>query len=115
MSERATLRSLQRRSRIAGRLHTPAGVRSEDPRSRWSARTPARFEAGALFCCMPGRSSDGHDFAAGAAEAGAAALVVERVLPVHCRNWWCPRCAPPSVPWHWPARDRRRSTCSWPG
>jgi len=32
---------------------------------------------------MPGASRDGHDFAAGAAEAGAAALVVESALPVN--------------------------------
>lgn len=37
---------------------------------------------GALFCCVPGRSVDGHDFAAAAAAAGAVALVVERVVPV---------------------------------
>jgi UDP-N-acetylmuramoyl-L-alanyl-D-glutamate--2,6-diaminopimelate ligase len=35
---------------------------------------------GSLFFCVRGASSDGHDFAAGAVEAGAAALVVERPL-----------------------------------
>ncbi|MCE2531445.1 MAG: UDP-N-acetylmuramoyl-L-alanyl-D-glutamate--2,6-diaminopimelate ligase [Acidimicrobiia bacterium] len=82
MSERATLGSLQRRSRVAGRLHVPAGVRSEDPLIAVVCEDSREVRAGALFCCMPGRSSDGHDFAAGAAEAGAAALVVERALPV---------------------------------
>ena len=38
--------------------------------------------AGALFCCLPGRSSDGHDHASGAVEAGAVALLCERFLPV---------------------------------
>lgn len=36
--------------------------------------------AGALFFCVPGEKVDGHDFAAGAVEAGAVALVVEREL-----------------------------------
>jgi UDP-N-acetylmuramoyl-L-alanyl-D-glutamate--2,6-diaminopimelate ligase len=35
---------------------------------------------GTLFFCFPGERSDGHDFAAAAVEAGAAALVVERPL-----------------------------------
>ena len=37
---------------------------------------------GALFVCVPGRRADGHDYAGAAAAHGAAALVVERVLPV---------------------------------
>ncbi len=36
--------------------------------------------AGALFFCVPGEKVDGHSFAAGAVEAGAGALVVEREL-----------------------------------
>ena len=35
---------------------------------------------GALFFCVPGEHSDGHDHAAQAVRAGAAALVVERPL-----------------------------------
>jgi UDP-N-acetylmuramoyl-L-alanyl-D-glutamate--2,6-diaminopimelate ligase len=35
---------------------------------------------GALFCCIPGAQSDGHEFAPGAVAAGAVALLVERVL-----------------------------------
>ena len=35
---------------------------------------------GTLFFCVRGQNTDGHDFAAGAVEAGAAALVVERAL-----------------------------------
>ena len=38
---------------------------------------------GALFFCIPGSQMDGHDFAPGAVERGAAALVVERVLPLN--------------------------------
>jgi UDP-N-acetylmuramoyl-L-alanyl-D-glutamate--2,6-diaminopimelate ligase len=37
---------------------------------------------GALFCCIPGARSDGHDHAPAALAAGACALLVERMLPV---------------------------------
>jgi UDP-N-acetylmuramoyl-L-alanyl-D-glutamate--2,6-diaminopimelate ligase len=37
---------------------------------------------GALFACVPGRSVDGHDLAAEAVVKGAAALLVERFLPL---------------------------------
>ena len=37
---------------------------------------------GALFCCVPGGQLDGHDFAPVAVERGAAALLVERRLPL---------------------------------
>jgi UDP-N-acetylmuramoyl-L-alanyl-D-glutamate--2,6-diaminopimelate ligase len=37
---------------------------------------------GTLFFCVPGQSADGHDFAPRALERGAAALVVERRLPL---------------------------------
>jgi UDP-N-acetylmuramoyl-L-alanyl-D-glutamate--2,6-diaminopimelate ligase len=39
-----------------------------------------RVGPGALFCCVPGRSVDGHDLAPAAVEAGAVALLVERPL-----------------------------------
>jgi UDP-N-acetylmuramoyl-L-alanyl-D-glutamate--2,6-diaminopimelate ligase len=39
-----------------------------------------RVADGTLFFCFPGERTDGHDFAAAAVEAGAAALVVERPL-----------------------------------
>ncbi len=38
-------------------------------------------EAGALFCCVPGATVDGHDLADEAARGGAVALLVERPLP----------------------------------
>jgi UDP-N-acetylmuramoyl-L-alanyl-D-glutamate--2,6-diaminopimelate ligase len=41
-----------------------------------------RVGEGTLFFCVPGHSSDGHDFGPAAAAAGAAALVVERELEV---------------------------------
>ena len=39
-----------------------------------------QVEAGDLFCCIPGATSDGHAFAPDAVEAGASALLVERRL-----------------------------------
>ena len=41
-----------------------------------------RIPAGALFFCVPGASTDGHELAPGAVAAGAVALVVERPLAV---------------------------------
>ena len=38
--------------------------------------------AGSLFCCIPGETADGHDFAPAAVEAGAVALLCERTVPV---------------------------------
>jgi UDP-N-acetylmuramoyl-L-alanyl-D-glutamate--2,6-diaminopimelate ligase len=42
----------------------------------------SKVAPGDLFFCIPGTRADGHDFAAAAAEAGAAALVVERAVDV---------------------------------
>ena len=39
-----------------------------------------RIQPGSIFCCVPGASRDGHDFAAAAVAAGASALLVERVV-----------------------------------
>ena len=43
-----------------------------------------RVSSGALFCCVVGESTDGHDFAQEALSAGASALLVERELPFEC-------------------------------
>jgi len=40
----------------------------------------AEAEHGTLFCCVPGRQTDGHDHAAAAVEQGAVALLAERRL-----------------------------------
>lgn len=37
---------------------------------------------GALFCCVVGTLSDGHDYATSAVDAGAVALLCERLLPI---------------------------------
>ncbi|HAP75599.1 MAG TPA: UDP-N-acetylmuramoyl-L-alanyl-D-glutamate--2,6-diaminopimelate ligase [Acidimicrobiaceae bacterium] len=39
-------------------------------------------QAGALFCCLRGATSDGHEHAAAAVAAGAAALLVDHELPI---------------------------------
>lgn len=44
------------------------------------AQDTRRVQPGALFCCVPGATRDGHDFAADAVAAGAVALLVEREL-----------------------------------
>ena len=77
-----TLQSLLRRSRVAARKHVPAGVRSADPPITAVCEDSREVRTGALFCCLPGRTVDGHEFAAEAAAAGAVALVVERPVPV---------------------------------
>jgi UDP-N-acetylmuramoyl-L-alanyl-D-glutamate--2,6-diaminopimelate ligase len=41
-----------------------------------------RVKPGDLFFCLPGHTVDGHDYAAEAVARGAAALVVERLLPL---------------------------------
>ncbi len=41
-----------------------------------------KVSEGCLFCCLVGLVSDGHTFAAQAADKGAAALLVERILPI---------------------------------
>ncbi len=54
-----------------------AGTRVDEVAYRADAAGP-----GTLFCCIRGAVADGHDFAQQAAAAGAAALLVERPLPV---------------------------------
>jgi UDP-N-acetylmuramoyl-L-alanyl-D-glutamate--2,6-diaminopimelate ligase len=55
----------------------PAGAAVEISSLAYDSR---RVAPGALFFCVPGEHSDGHDHAAQAVAAGAAALVVERPL-----------------------------------
>ncbi len=60
----------------------PGAVRSADDPEITSLAYDARaVTPGALFFCVPGFNRDGHEFAADAVAAGAAALVVERELP----------------------------------
>ena len=79
---------------LIDRLTAPAGcaargstagrsARAASPPSRSAASptTRATVQPGALFVAIAGGHVDGHDFVARAAEAGAAAAIVERPLP----------------------------------
>lgn len=70
--------------RVAGRLvGRPAGARGTGTLDIVDATHDSRaIEPGSLYCCVPGARFDGHDFALAARDAGAAALLVERELPV---------------------------------
>ena len=59
------------------------GISADDPTSVEVTRADHDSRAvtpGSLFCCVPGQSHDGHDYAAEAVAAGAVALLVERPL-----------------------------------
>jgi UDP-N-acetylmuramoyl-L-alanyl-D-glutamate--2,6-diaminopimelate ligase len=58
-------------ARVVGDAHVEIANLAYDSRE---------VESGTLFFCVPGEKVDGHEFAAAAVEAGAAALVVEREL-----------------------------------
>ena len=63
--------------------HLPGAVLHGDDLPVTDATHDSRAVApGALFCAVPGEHQDGHDHAATACEAGAVALLVERLLPV---------------------------------
>src|SRR3954447_1966841 len=69
------LGELLRASGIAAELRGETAVEIRD-----LAYDSRRVGEGTLFFCFAGEKTDGHDFAAAAVEAGAAALVVERPL-----------------------------------
>ena len=67
-------------SNIAADLKLPVtGVDTEITSVEYDSR---KVKEGSLFCCMKGLVSDGHNFAAQAVERGAAALLVEHLLPL---------------------------------
>lgn len=53
-----------------------------DPEVTSVTHDSRRVTPGALYCCLPGATVDGHDFALAAVERGAAALLCERTLPI---------------------------------
>jgi UDP-N-acetylmuramoyl-L-alanyl-D-glutamate--2,6-diaminopimelate ligase len=81
-------RSVQDASRpLADLLRSAPGAHVlGDPAVRVSSLTyrSGDVRPGSLFFAVPGTKVDGHDFAEAAEEAGAAAVVVERRLPVEC-------------------------------
>ncbi len=67
-------------SNIAADLRLPVtGGDAEITSVEYDSR---KVREGSLFCCMKGLVSDGHNFAAQAVEKGAAALIVEHLLPL---------------------------------
>ncbi len=73
--------------RVSGRLVGPAtGRRAADDIAASelvdAGHDSRSVEPGWLFCCVPGATADGHDFAADALELGATALLVDRALPL---------------------------------
>jgi UDP-N-acetylmuramoyl-tripeptide--D-alanyl-D-alanine ligase len=67
---------------VDGSLTTPSGSSPEDTVTG-SVETDSRLVgAGSVFFALPGETTDGHLFAEAAVSAGAAALVVERALPL---------------------------------
>jgi UDP-N-acetylmuramoyl-L-alanyl-D-glutamate--2,6-diaminopimelate ligase len=66
---------------LLGAAGIDAGV-SDDTLVEGLGSDSRTVQAGDLFCCVTGANADGHDFAAEAAEAGAAALLVSRELGI---------------------------------
>lgn len=64
-------------------VHTPGKDASEnDPEISLLVSDSRKSAPGTLFACVTGERSDGHDYAAKAVEAGAAALLCERRLDI---------------------------------
>ena len=74
------LRELVTAATGRGSLDALEGIGDLDVDVRSITHDSREVVAGTLFCCVPGAAFDGHDFAAGAVEAGAAALLCERRL-----------------------------------
>jgi len=56
------------------------GRRGGNPEVAAVTHDSRAVQQGTLYCCLPGRHADGHDFAADAVAKGAVALLVERAL-----------------------------------
>jgi UDP-N-acetylmuramoyl-L-alanyl-D-glutamate--2,6-diaminopimelate ligase len=74
-------------SRMLGEMVEGAGLGQVDVLGEDVAISSVDFDSrqvrqGSLFCCLRGAQSDGHAFAAGAREAGAAALLVDHRVDV---------------------------------
>jgi UDP-N-acetylmuramoyl-L-alanyl-D-glutamate--2,6-diaminopimelate ligase len=65
--------------RVAGEARIAGDAATEVVELAYDNR---KVRPGTLFFCVPGERVDGHEFAAGAVEAGAMALVVERELEI---------------------------------
>jgi UDP-N-acetylmuramoyl-L-alanyl-D-glutamate--2,6-diaminopimelate ligase len=67
---------------VAGPAARLVGAGAEDVRITDVTHDSREVTTGMLFACRPGQRSDGHDFAPQAVADGAAALLVERRLPL---------------------------------
>lgn len=99
-------------SEVAARLDVREIAGTGDPVIVDVTHDSRHVVSGALFCCLPGSVVDGHDFAAGAVAAGAAALLVERVLPldvpqVVVGNARIAMAYAAAAQWGYPANDMR--------
>ena len=74
------LRDLVTAATGRGSLDAPEGVGDLGVDVRTVTHDSRHVTPGTLFCCVPGASFDGHDFAAGAVADGAVALLCERRL-----------------------------------
>ena len=81
MVEQVTLGELLRRSGVAHDL-LAGDAGNADPFVSAVREDSRQVRPGDVFCCLAGLRYDGHEFAAAAADAGAAALVVQRPLDV---------------------------------
>ena len=66
--------------RAAGVADPAMPADSDGPEVAGVAHDSRQVGTGDVFCCVPGASHDGHDFAAAAVRAGACAVVGERPL-----------------------------------
>jgi UDP-N-acetylmuramoyl-L-alanyl-D-glutamate--2,6-diaminopimelate ligase len=66
---------------VEGTRVSVAGT-DRDPELTAVVHDTRAVRGGALFCCVRGSHTDGHDLAANAVERGAAALLVDHVLPL---------------------------------
>ena len=72
----ALVAEVTRRSGTSVDVHGDANVMLEDV-----THDSRQVRKSSMFCCVVGERQDGHDFAAEAIQQGAAALLVERLLP----------------------------------
>ncbi|MCU1371414.1 MAG: UDP-N-acetylmuramyl peptide synthase, partial [Ilumatobacteraceae bacterium] len=76
------LRELVTAASGRGSLDAVEGVGDLGVEVRAITHDSRQVEPGTLFCCVPGATVDGHDFAAAAVADGAAALLCERIVDV---------------------------------
>ena len=74
--------SLLEKNHFEARVYLPCDVKDKDPEIDVLVSDSRVVTHGTMFACVSGGHADGHDFAAGAVDAGACALMCERELPL---------------------------------